>query len=138
VTWQPQALTRGYLFYRQQPQALPAEVHADHLRGFWIWEDELEQYDLHQRWVFLPRSYWLAPRVWPQAMNGAQLLHILHQKWQEQSDLSRLRSKPLHLAGLMVAKVTACADGFVEQQRGFVMPHKGFTTVHPPPRGFAV
>jgi uncharacterized protein len=120
--WQAQAFTRGYLFYRQPPLVTPPQVHPAHLRGFWIWSDELANSDPQQRWVFLPRAFWLAPRVWQDCVDADQLLSLLAQKWQEQTNVSQSRGKPLHLAGLMVARVSPIAGGFVEEQRGFVMP----------------
>jgi uncharacterized protein len=135
VQWQAQAFTRGYLFYRQPPLVTPTQVHPDHLRGFWLWSDELASAGSQQRWVFLPRAYWLAPRVWLDSYNASELLELLHQKWREQTHVSQSRSKPVHLAGLLVARVFPTEGGFVEQQRGFVMPRAKSSSQYAGERG---
>lgn len=59
--WQPQAYTRGWMFYSWQktvPQC--AALHIEHGKGWWI---DIAQIQLlpEANYAFLPRLYWMAP-----------------------------------------------------------------------------
>jgi uncharacterized protein len=69
-TWQPQALTRGWMFYRwgtAVPQC--AALHADHCKGWWTDWADIEQLP-QASYVYLPRLQWMAP-VKSLAQSGA-------------------------------------------------------------------
>lgn len=60
-TWQPQAFTRGWMFYRWG-RAVPHcdALHAQHCKGWWVdWADVAQ---LPQgQYAYLPRLQWMAP-----------------------------------------------------------------------------
>jgi uncharacterized protein len=59
--WQPQAYTRGWMFYRWgQPTPHCPALLAEHCKGWWI--DWARMADLpNARYVQLPRLHWMAP-----------------------------------------------------------------------------
>jgi len=59
----------GYLFYPQQSgisqittATLPSSVPIDHLRGHWLYLDDVAALDL-TAWVVLPKPHWLGPWI---------------------------------------------------------------------------
>lgn len=59
----PRIFMPGYLFYPlDRTLAPPTEVPADHLRGDWLYIDELDKMaDDSKRWVPLIKPHWLGP-----------------------------------------------------------------------------
>jgi uncharacterized protein len=60
-TWQPQAYTRGWMFYRwSRPVPRCDALHPDHGKAWWTdWARMAELPDAH--YVQLPRLHWMAP-----------------------------------------------------------------------------
>jgi uncharacterized protein len=127
--WQPQAFTRGWMFYRWG-QAVPqcAALHPAHGKGWWT--DYAQMRTLPQaHYAFLPRLHWMA-QLSSIAQLGEQAVVLardamqlyLHSLW-----ASSVRSND----ALMIVQLDANADVITESdarcevQRFFV---------HPPPK----
>ncbi len=116
--WQPQAFTRGWMFYRWG-QAVPqcAALHPAHGKGWWI--DYAQMHTLPQaQYAFLPRLHWMAPlssvaQLDAQAVVLARdaMQPYLHSLW-----ASSVRSND----ALMVVQLDT--DARCEIQRFFVRP----------------
>lgn len=122
---------KGYLFY---PLNLPdpdydfgienLQISQQHLRGWWLSEDELTEQSLRRlderelHWQQLPKKHWLAPRCYSQGeaaelFSGSQIVSetIEHFKNTEES--------------LLLAGYSACDDGvWQERTRGFIVSRR--------------
>jgi hypothetical protein len=108
-----QAFVKGWLFYHDSNIAagIPSGVAADHCRGFWCAQSEMETLQ-GERYVILPRLRWLPPV----RMRADQCLSksALHE------------TLDAHFAGdsmpVLVALVRSDGDAVVEADRGFIVP----------------
>lgn len=128
INWQPQALTRGWMFYRfggSQPRI--GELSEDHSTGFWIehrYIAELPQ----STYMLLPRARWLSRAVFTQAQVD-QMAFDLAGVGDAVTGLwaSRVPSASWP-SGAMVISLTSnagcgCDLKWIETARGFVMPN---------------
>jgi uncharacterized protein len=121
--WQPQAFTRGWMFYRRGKDVpVIAELAANHLKGFWVEHKDIT--DMPNGFYYIvPRARWLSPVILPSDAQADLVdLSILHERtlsiWANQIALSRWPG------GVLVARMETSVDGWREAERGFVMPDK--------------
>jgi uncharacterized protein len=127
TAWQPQALTRGWMFYRfggVKPRI--AELSQNHDSGFWIEHRDINQLPA-STWAILPRARWLSPATFSPAQVD-QVAVTLDQLGQAVSNLWAGRpSSASWPSGVMTVSLLSetRADGSIlwkEINRGFVMP----------------
>jgi uncharacterized protein len=119
--WQPQAFTRGWMFYRSGKDIpVIAELATNHLKGFWVEHKDLTEL-VNGHYYIVPRARWLSPVALSNDL-AAELIDLstLHAKslsiWANQIALSRWPG------GVLVARVEAANGGWREVERGFIMP----------------
>jgi uncharacterized protein len=120
--WQPQAFTRGWMFYRRGKDipVIP-ELAENHLKGFWVEHKDITDLESGDYYI-LPRARWLSPVILTSddAESKPIDLSTLHARslsiWANQIALSRWPG------GVLVARVAATIDGWREVERGFIMP----------------
>lgn len=108
-----QALVKGWLFYRrgETPPWQASGVSAAHCRGWWCTLRELGAH-LHGNGAVIPRIGWLAPARLPLAEGlGLPALTAMLEAMFAQDPTP-----------VMVAQLQRCEDGWVETDRGFVVP----------------
>jgi uncharacterized protein len=121
--WQPQAFTRGWMFYRRgKARPAIAELADNHLNGFWVEHKDITEL-VNGHYYIVPRARWLSPVV---LSNRDQIdsdlisLSTLHARslsiWANQIALGRWPG------GVLVARVEEVAGGWREIERGFIMP----------------
>lgn len=123
--WQPQAFTRGWMFYRWGV-AVPRcdALHPQHGQGWWV--DVAEMHAVpNALYAYLPRLHWMAPlasveQLGPQAVVLARDAMAVHLRalW-----ASGVRSTDAH----MVVQLGECGvslGGACEVQRFFVRPQE--------------
>jgi uncharacterized protein len=119
--WQPQAFTRGWMFYRLGKKAPPiVELAANHLKGFWVEHKDISEL-VNGLYYIVPRARWLSPVALARDAEPELIdLSILHARclsiWANQIALSRWPG------GVLVARVEASIEGWFEVERGFIMP----------------
>jgi uncharacterized protein len=119
--WQPQAFTRGWMFYRRgKDMPVIEELAINHLNGFWIEHKDITELASGHYYI-VPRARWLSPVILS-SHAAAELIDLstLYVKslsiWANQIALSRWPG------GVLVARVEAQEEGWIEVDRGFVMP----------------
>ncbi len=140
LAWQPQAVARGWMFYRFGHAVPRCDVlSADHLRGWWLPLDEVNQLNPRHRYVELPRSRWMPPlRMSMDATDGANLSSLaarLTQAWSQQAAcqdvphawprVARAQALGKSPSARLVAELmphVAAANQWVEVCRYFVLP----------------
>jgi uncharacterized protein len=122
--WQPQAFTRGWMFYRRgKPLPEIEELSTQHLTGFWVEHKDITELQSGQYYI-VPRARWLSPVQSPTASLGIgpELIDLstLHERciaiWTNQVALSRWPG------GVLVARLELTPLGWHEMERGFIMP----------------
>jgi uncharacterized protein len=125
--WQPQAFTRGWMFYRRG-KAWPTipELAANHLKGFWVEHKDITEL-VNGHYYIVPRARWLSPVVLASDVQvDVDLISLstLHARslsiWANQIALSRWPG------GVLVARMEAADDTkrcWREVERGFIMPN---------------
>jgi uncharacterized protein len=123
--WQPQAFTRGWMFYRWG-RAVPKcdALHPQHGQGWWV--DVAEMHVLPDaRYAYLPRLHWMAPlasveQLGPQAVVLARDEMAVHlcTLW-----ASGVRSADAHML-VQLEQSDASLGGACEVQRFFVRPQR--------------
>jgi uncharacterized protein len=122
-TWQPQAFTRGWMFYRWgMPVPQCDALHPQHGQGWWI--DVTHMSDLPDAmYAYLPRLHWMAPLASVEQL-GSQAVVLardamaahLHSLW-----ASGARSADAHMV-VQLGEIGFSLDGACEVQRFFVRP----------------
>ncbi len=113
--WQPsqsQALMRGCLFHAANPAfrgALPAEVNAEHWRGYWCHIQDAPQLLPQGQWYILSKPDWISPMCAPLAVDRDTLLHYCQRHFQSLD------------GGLCAALLQYHQGQWIEQQRWMLM-----------------
>jgi uncharacterized protein len=123
--WQPQAFTRGWMFYRWDV-AVPTcdALHPQHGHGWWV--DVADMHALPEAlYAYLPRLHWMAPlasaeQLGPQAVVLARDAMAVHLRtlW-----ASGARSADAHMV-VQLGEIGFSLDGAREVQRFFVRPQE--------------
>jgi uncharacterized protein len=125
--WQPQAFTRGWMFYRRGKEwpTIP-ELAANHLKGFWVEHKDITEL-ANGHYYIVPRARWLSPVMLASDVQvDVDLISLstLHARslsiWANQIALSRWPG------GVLVARMEAADDTkrcWREVERGFIMPN---------------
>ncbi|MGL4574507.1 MAG: DUF1853 family protein [Burkholderiaceae bacterium] len=115
-SWQPQAFTRGWMFYRYaQPIPSCSLLDPRHCKGRWLLFDELDALP-DSRYVLLDRQHWMPPvrgAQETQCMRGDALSQQLLHAWSQ--------ARGPHISALLIAQVDQQGD---EEARYFVLPEK--------------
>ncbi len=121
--WQPQAFTRGWMFYhwgRDVPKC--DALHPQHGQGWWVDVDQMHTLP-EAAYAYLPRLHWMAPlasvvQLGPQAVVLARDAMAVHLRtlW-----ASGVRSADAHMV-VQLGQSAASLGGACEVQRVFVRP----------------
>ena len=121
--WQPQAFTRGWMFYRwDMPVPQCDALHSQHGRGWWIGVARMQALP-DAMYAYLPRLHWMAPLISVEQLGSqavvlrrdAMAVHLLA-LWE-----SGARSVDAHMVVQLSDGVTSLAEA-CEAQRFFVRP----------------
>jgi hypothetical protein len=107
------ALVKGWLFYPAGIYPSIGGLGAQHCRGFWCAQDEIDTLEA-DAWLILPRLQWLAPF---KAHSAASMM-TRAQLAAELSALFETTSSPV-----LVAALRQDAGGVIETERGFIVPN---------------
>lgn len=107
-------LIKGYLFYPLHQPLSPPEVASDHhLRGSWLYPDQLPQLQSRsERWLVLEKAHWLSP-AW--AMEES----LLNFQQLEERVRQQMTSAP---RALMIAAMEQAQAAWQESGRYFIVP----------------
>jgi uncharacterized protein len=121
-TWQPQAYTRGWMFYRWGHSVPRCEaLHPEHGQGWWVNADEFATLP-EAEYAFLPRLHWMAPLTDITQLGEQAVVRqrdamdvYLHDMWASTARTSD---------ALMVVQLHALQDGHgrSEVRRFFIRP----------------
>jgi uncharacterized protein len=119
-SWQPQAFTRGWMFYRWG-SAVPRcdALHAQHCKGWWLdWADMAQLPE--GQYVYLPRLQWMAPVA---SLVQLGLGSVVAARSEMQDYLAnQWASTQRHHDAQMVALMSGSDGAAVEVQRFFIRP----------------
>jgi uncharacterized protein len=119
-SWQPQAFTRGWMFYRWG-RAVPRcdALHAQHCKGWWVdWADMAQLPE--GQYVYLPRLQWMAP-VASLVQLGLGSVVAARSEMQDYLANQWASTQRRHDAQ-MVALMSGSDGAAVEVQRFFIRP----------------
>jgi uncharacterized protein len=127
TSWQPQALTRGWMFYRfggVKPKI--SELSSDHATGFWIEHRDLAELP-ESTYAILPRARWLALASLNQSDFENTVGSVHHLASAVSTHWATRMPSASWPSGVMVVSLQRTLDSrgdvhWQENARGFVMP----------------
>jgi uncharacterized protein len=125
--WMPQALTRGWMFYRfGGVKPTIAELSVDHPVGFWIEHRDLVELP-EATYAILPRARWLAPASLSQSEVEKVGITVHHLATAVSAHWASRAISASWPSGVMVVSLQRTLDSsgntyWQENARGFVMP----------------